>query len=500
MTMTTTPADLTASQARQLIAQRQLSPVELIESCIRQIDRLDPVVNAMVGRADKRAREEAAAAEAAVMRGEPLGPLHGLPVAIKDIQATEGIATTFGSADYEHFVPIEDAPIVARIRQAGGIVIGKTNVPEMSIGANTVNRLFGATGNPFNVDLTCGGSSGGSAVALATNMAPLATGSDHGGSLRIPACYSGVVGYRATPGVVPNERRVTPQTNYSVQGPMARTVADTALLLSVIAERSAVTRQDPMAFPLDASTFRTLDPIQLGDLRIAVTPDLGGVLVSETIRRSFEDRVSRLEKLVGKCEWRPIDLRRAPDVDWHVRQDLFVSQYHRDAESWDEGFNPNVRATYATALNTPMAAIAEARRVQMELYQHFAAVFDDFDLVVCPGVSIPPFPWRELNPEAVDGQPVENYMAWLALTSSLTVVGHPVVALPCGLDENSTPFGIQVVGATYEDHQLLSAAHALEATFADDPTLARPCPDFEQLASTTSDCRTLGRTVQLTGG
>ena len=159
--------------------------------------------------------------------------------------------------------PAVDAGIVARIRAAGGIVIGKTNVPELSIGANTVNRLFGATGNPFDVTLTCGGSSGGSAVAVATNMAPLATGSDHGGSLRIPACYSGVVGYRATPGVVPNERRTMVQTNYSVQGPMARTVADAALLLSVIAERSNATRRDPMTFPLDASRFARLDPIDV---------------------------------------------------------------------------------------------------------------------------------------------------------------------------------------------------------------------------------------------
>lgn len=494
-----TAPELTATEARRLIGARQLSPVELIEACLAQIDRIDPAVNAMVVRADERARQEAQEAEAAVSRGDPLGPLHGLPVAIKDIQATQGITTTFGSADYRDFVPDEDAPIVARIRQAGGIVIGKTNVPEMSIGANTVNRLFGATGNPFDLTLTCGGSSGGSAVAIATNMAPLATGSDHGGSLRIPACYSGVVGYRATPGVVPNERRITPQTNYSVQGPMARTVADAALLLSVIAARSPVTRQDPMAFPLNAGEFAALEPADLSRLRVAATADLGGVMVSETIRRTFADRVARLDKLVGCCDWHPIDLSRAPGVDWHIRQDLFVSQYHRDAANWDEGFNPNVRATYESALETPMAEIAEARRVQMELYQHFAAVFEHYDLVICPGVSIPPFPWRDLNPREVDGQPVENYMAWLALTSSITVVGHPVVALPCGLDEQGTPFGIQVIGPMYGDRNLLCAAHALEQALARDRITARPVPDFGALTAAESHCRTLGKTVQLEG-
>ncbi|MCZ6889009.1 MAG: amidase [Gammaproteobacteria bacterium] len=492
-----TPSELTAVEARRLIGTRELSPVELLESCIAQVERIDPAVNAMITTAYERARDEARAAQEAVASGATLGPLHGLPVAIKDIQPTEGIRTTFGSTDFEHFVPEVDAGIVARIRAAGGIVIGKTNIPEFSIGANTVNRLFGATGNPFDVTLTCGGSSGGSAVAVATNMAPLATGSDHGGSLRIPACYSGVVGFRATPGVVPSENRTIAQSNYGVQGPMGRTVADVALLLSIIARRSNETRRDPMAFPLDAATFAQLHPVDLSRLRVAVTSDLGGVLVSRSIRRSFESRVEKLSKFVGACEWHPIDLTAAPNVDWHIRQDIFVTQYQRDAAAWDDGFNPNVRATYEAALATPMEDIAAARRTQMDLYRAFTALFDDFDVVICPGVSVPPFPWKELNPSHVDGQEVANYMAWLALTSSITVVGHPVVALPCGLDENGTPFGIQVIGKTYGDLDLLCVSHALEQAFAPDPLLSRPQPDFEALATTKSDCRTVGTTVQL---
>jgi amidase len=488
---------LSAQQAREAIATGALSPVELVRSCIAAIERVDPALNAMVVRADQRALHEAAQAEAAVRNGDELSPLHGLPVAIKDIQATAGIATTFGSADFEHNVPDEDAGIVARIRDAGGIVIGKTNVPELSIGANTVNRLFGATGNPFNVDLTCGGSSGGSAVAVAANMAPLATGSDHGGSLRIPASYCGVVGYRATPGVVPNEQRTTPHTNYSVQGPMARTVADCGLLLSVIAARSSRTRSDPMAFPLDASQFAMLEEMDPKRIRVAVSVDLGGVLVSDSIRRTFTERVAAITPLVDRCDWYDIDLRDAPDVDWHLRQDLFVSQWSASAADWEEGFNPNIRATYESALQTPMQDIARARRRQLELYRQFCGVFEDFDLLICPGVSVPPFPWRELNPAAIDGAAVENYMAWLALTSSLTVVGHPVVALPCGLDELGTPFGIQVVGPMYEDYRLLCAAQALEQAFKSDDRLSRPEPDLQTLADTESTCQTEGRKVQL---
>lgn len=491
--MTVKASHLTAVEARDKIREKTLSPVELLESCIEQIEFIDPIVNAMVIRAFDRAREEALAAESAL--GGEIGPLHGLPVAIKDIHLTKDIVTTYGKKELANNLPTSDSGIVNRIRNAGGIVIGKTNVPEGSIGANTVNPLFGATGNPFNPDLTCGGSSGGSAVALATFMAPLATGSDHGGSLRIPACFSGVVGFRATPGVVPNEGRTTFQTNYSVQGPLARTVADTALLLSVIAERDENARKDPMAFPLDASKFAHLDEVDISRLRVAVSSDLGGVLVSTSIREVFRRRMEELSQKVAVCDWHDLNLSQGPDVDWHLRQDLFVTQYHEQAKGWHEDFNPNIKSSYDSALLTPMESIAEARAQQMHLFQTFSSVFEEYDVVICPGVSIPPFPWKQRNPQEVDGKPIENYMAWLALTSSLTVVGHPVVALPCGLDDQRTPFGIQVVGPMYSDHRLLSIASGLESSFSQNPTLMRPEPDFESLSQFDSTCRTLGKLV-----
>lgn len=480
------PSALPAVEARRLIGTAELGCVELLESCLDRVESLDPVVNAMITCADDRARREAAQADEAVSRGDELGALHGIPVAIKDLQPTAGIRTTFGSPSHAENVPDEDAGIVSRIRAAGGIVIGKTNIPEFSIGANTVNPLFGATGNPFDVDLTCGGSSGGSAVAVATEMAPLATGSDHGGSLRIPACFCGVVGHRSSPGVVPHELRTTSQTFYSVQGPIARDVRDTALLLSVIAGRSGL---DPMAFPLDATQLAVLDDVDPADLRIGVSEDLGGVLVSDSVRRTFRQRVDRIAPLVGSVVELDIDLRRAPEVDWRLRSDVFVSQFADQAASWGADFNPNIRQSYETALRTPMADIAAARRTQMELYQHVHERLADVDVMICPGVSISPFPWTQLNPAEIDGQPVENYMAWLALSSSLTVIGHPVTALPCGRDEQGTPFGIQVVGHMYGDRRLLSVAYALERAFADVDDLARPDAELDSLAGQTSRCR-----------
>lgn len=472
------------------MAAGELSSTALVESCLGRIDEVDPKVNAMVTVAAERALAEAGEIDRQLAIGESADearPLLGLPVAIKDLQATAGVRTTLGSAQFADNIPDADAAIVAKIRAAGGIVIGKTNIPERSIGANTVNRLFGATGNPFNPELTCGGSSGGSAVAMATDMAPLATGSDHGGSLRIPAAYCGAVGFRATPGVVPFEERVMTQTFYSVQGPMARTVDDTALLLSVIASRKVEgSRSDPMAFPLDAPGLARLDHVELSQLRIGVSEDLGGVLVSAEVREQFRRRVDWLADRGAQCMDVDVDLTDAIEVDWNVRADIFATYYHAEAATWDDGFNPNIKASYAKALATPLADIAKARHRQMELVRHFQTALNNLDLLICPVVSVQPFPWTELYPAEVDGAPIENYMAWLALTAAVTVVGHPAVALPAGVDSRGLPFGLQLVGPAYSDHRLLSAARAVEQAWIG-TEFARPAPDINALLETTVD-------------
>ena len=297
--MATELSQLTATQASSLIRRHDISPLELIDACIEQIELTNPRVNAVVTTCFERARDEAKALRQADIQSRPLA---GLPVLIKDNQMTEGVATTLGSPLYRDRIPQTDAGIVKRLRAAGAIVLGKTNIPEFSIGANTTNPLFGTTCNPFDNDLSCGGSSGGSAVAVATHMAPFATGSDHGGSLRIPASYCGVVGYRASPGIVPNEERTTPSTHYSLQGAIARTVEDTSLMLSVIADRSHGATLDPMAFPMDASKFRRLDNIDLSQLRVAVSADLGGLLVSQVNKDAFVRRVKEFASLFKQCE------------------------------------------------------------------------------------------------------------------------------------------------------------------------------------------------------
>lgn len=266
------PCDLTATEARRLIGQGKLSPVDLVESCIARIEAVNPSVNAVVTKAYDRARSEAKEAAAKVSRGEPLALLHGLPVLIKDINDTEGIRTTYCSPLFTDNVPTADDPIVTRIRAAGGIVLGKTNTPEFATGSNTTNRVFGPTCNPFDTNLTSGGSSGGAGASLATYMAPLASGSDSAASIRNPAAYCGVVGIRSTPGVVASHTRKMGLSNNGVEGPMARTVADLALFFAVLAQPDP---RDLLSKPLERVISPTLGHVDVSSLRVGFSEDLG---------------------------------------------------------------------------------------------------------------------------------------------------------------------------------------------------------------------------------
>ena len=249
----TEPCDLSAVAARRLIGAKKLSAVELLDSCIARIDAVDPAVNAMVARDDARARAAAAAADAATMRGEALPALHGLPIGIKDLENVAGLRTTYGSPLFRDFVPEQDQGIVASVRAAGAIILGKTNTPEWGAGANTRNAVYGATGNPFDPTKSAAGSSGGSGVALAAGMVPIATGSDTGGSLRNPAAFNGIVGFRPTPGLVPSDKRPFGWNPLSVLGPMARTVPDLCLLLSTMVSDDAT---DPLATTIHGQRVR----------------------------------------------------------------------------------------------------------------------------------------------------------------------------------------------------------------------------------------------------
>lgn len=471
------PADLTAIEARRLIGRRQLSPVELAAACIARVEAIDPAVNALVARDFDRLRAEAREAEAAVADGRPLGPLHGLPVAIKDMNDVAGLPTTYGSEIFADNVPAQDDALVAAVRAAGGLILGKTNVPEWSAGANTRNRVYGVTANPYDPKRSCAGSSGGSAVALATGMAPLATGSDLGGSLRNPAAFCGVTGFRPTPGVVPGPAQEMAILPMSTSGPMARTAEDAALLLSVLSERDA---RDPWAHPR-GSLSHGLPEVHLSTLRIAATEDFGFAPTEMTVRTAFRTALDRLSGALGPIAEASPDCTGADRIFAVLRAVGFLGAHRQRLAQFPDHVGPNVRANIEEGEGYSAVDVAEAFALQGAYIRNWAAFFERTDIVLCPAVTISPRPWQELYPAQIDGVPMQSYYHWLAMAYATTVAGHPSVSIPCGRDAAGMPFGLQIVGRRHADLHVLAVARELSMLIAADDALRLSPPDLSKL-------------------
>lgn len=324
------PCDLTALEARARIGRKELSASALLESCIRRIERVNQAVNAIVATDFPGARAAAAQVDKAVMAGEAPGPLAGLPVGIKDLQDAAGLPTTFGSPIFAGNVPLRDERVVQAIRAAGGIIAGKTNTPEFGAGANTRNAVYGATGNPFDPRKSAAGSSGGSAVALATGMVALASGSDTGGSLRNPAAFCGIVGFRPSPGLVANEKRLLGWSSLPVAGPMARTVADLALLLSVMASDDAA---DPLATTVHGRTVRRAEDFfplpgtDLSRLKVALTPDFGFAPTERHIAEVFAEKTTRFRHVFARADDASPDCTGADEAFAVLRATYFLASH-----------------------------------------------------------------------------------------------------------------------------------------------------------------------------
>lgn len=478
MALDDTLVSLTAVELRRMIGARQLSPVELLEACIARIDAVNPYVNAVTATAYERARTEARAAERAVMAGEPLGLLHGLPIGVKDLEPTTGVLTTYGSALYRGYVPEEDVELVARLRRAGAIVTAKTNVPEMGAGANSRNTVWGATGNPFDPNLNAGGSSGGSAAALACDMLPVCTGSDTGGSLRIPASKCGVVGFRPSPGIVPSVRKPLGWTPISVVGPMGRTVADACLQMAASAGPHA---GDPLSYPLDPLQFLHPGVADLGSLRVAYTEDFGCCAVDDGIRTVFREKIAAMRHLFAACDPIELDLGDAHRCFDVLRAEAFVAGMRDAYEKDPSSLGPNTRANFEMGAAMSLKDCAWAQAEQTRLIKGFQRAYDDYDLILSPTTPVSPFPWTQLYADTINGVAQENYYRWLALTYVVTLTTHPALTLPCGRDAQDKPFGLQIVGRFRGDRDVLAAAQAMEQAFAGMEALRRPRPDLAAL-------------------
>ncbi|MBM3732370.1 MAG: hypothetical protein FJW24_02705 [Acidimicrobiia bacterium] len=473
------PCDLSAVAARRLIGAKKLSPVELLESCLARIAAVNGALNAFVALDVERAPKTAREAEARQMRGDPLGPLHGLPIGIKDLEATEGLRTTWGSRLYKDHVPAADEPHILNIRAAGGIVLGKTNTPEFGAGSNTVNDVYGATGNPFDPEKTCGGSSGGSAVALAAGMVPLATGTDYGGSIRTPAGFCGVVGFRPSPGFVPYMARASGFTPLHVLGPLARTVEDAHLLLKA---EAGLDKRDPYSSADAARLPDRLVAADLSSLRAAFSADLGCAPIDNAIRDVFIRKVASFRSAFRTAENRNPDLGPALDVFEILRGLYCVGEHGTRLEKHRHLLGRNVIDGTERGLKYTVADVAWAQVEQTKIYQRFNALFDGVDVLICPATAISPFPHALLFIDEINGQKLPTYMSWYTIAYALSLAVPAIAVLPCGRDHRGMPFGIQVVGPNGSDDRVLGIALALEQVLARDPETTRPIPDLAKLS------------------
>ena len=473
-----TLVEKSAVELRALIRSKELSPVELMDACLARIEALNPHINAVTATDFERARATAKQAEAQVMQQAELPLLHGLPMGVKDLQETAGLLTTYGNVGLRGNVPKADNSYVAKLKQAGAIVTAKTNVPDMGAGANSRNPVWGATGNPFNPALNAGGSSGGSAAALAVDMFPICTGSDTGGSLRIPAALCGIVGLRPSPGAVANDTRALGWSAISVLGPMARSVDDAALMM---AASLGADPMDPLSYDLSPGPFWPLPEVDVSQLRIGYTEDFDLCHVDPGIREEFRKRINAIKPLVKRCEPVSFEVAHAHRTFDVLRAESFFAAFGDPVKNPPDTLGPNVRANLAIAEQISLGDRAMAHLAQTQLMRQFAKKFQDFDLIIAPNTPLSPFPWTELYAKEVAGHAMNNYYHWLELTYVVTLATNPALALPCGVDLNGMPFGLQLIGELRQDAKLLAMSHALEMALASNKATARPKPDQDRL-------------------
>ncbi len=450
-----------AVQLRQMLDKGEFSPLDLMEATLAQIDRYNKRVNAVVTLADN-ARDEAKRLTENWSKKKDRGLLYGLPVGIKDVTPTAGIRTTYGCPLYADYVPDEDALVVTRVKQAGGIILGKTNTPEFATGGNTFNEVFGVTRNPWNPALSAGGSTGGGAAALAVGMIALAEGTDLGGSLRIPASFCGVTGLRPSPGLVPTYPSEYLWDNMQVTGPMARTAEDIALMLQAVAGPSPLS---PVCQPTRGRNF--LDAVaspSLQGAKIAYSADIAGIGIDAEVGRICRDAAQNLAQTGAKVEEIEFDLSFGWEPFLAIRGFWMVAQQYRRLDKTEQ-FGSNLKGNIKSGLQVSMEQLGAAEQARGKMWQLFYEFFQQYDYLITPCMAIPPFPVEQNYPATIGGKPMKTYVDWIAPTFILSLSGLPVGCVPCGLTADNLPVGMQVLGRPRDEESVLSAMAVLQQTF-----------------------------------
>lgn len=460
--MTTDP-ELTRMSAQavvRLLRQGRVSPVELIDAALARIRAVDGAVNALPTLCEERARDRARRLmESASAVAPGPGWLGGLPLAVKDLNDVAGVRTTYGSPVYADHVPQRSDILVERLEANGGIVLAKSNTPEFGAGANTFNEVFGETRNPWNTALNAGGSSGGSAVALATGQVWLATGSDLGGSLRTPASFCSVVGLRPSPGRVAHGPETRPFDTLSVDGPMGRTVGDVALMLDAMVTNHP---EDPLSLEPPHEPFQAAAAARTLPARVAFSADLGITPVDAEVRDVCAAAARRLAEQGVVVEEACPDFSGAVDAFSVLRAVGFVAGYRELYETRRHLLKPDVIWNIERGMAISGADVARAELTRGAIYHRVAAFFRTYDLLLCPAACAPPLDvkirWlRELN-----GVTFDNYVEWLRIAYAITLTSCPALSLPCGFTRDGRPVGLQMVGRPRGEAELLSSAAALE--------------------------------------
>lgn len=449
----------TATELVERIRDKDVSCVEVMEAHLAQIDRVNPKVNAIVTLLAERGLDAAKEADAKLSRGEPVGVLHGLPVAHKDLVPTKGIRTTFGSPIYRDHVPDVDGLIIERLRDAGAITIGKTNTPEFGAGSQTFNPVFGATVNPYDTSKTCGGSSGGAAVSLACGMLPIADGSDTGGSLRNPANFCNVVGFRTTAGRVPVWPTEAGWYPLAVQGPMARTVQDVALMLSVLAGPDA---RSPISLPECGSTFRQDLRRDFKGVKIAWSPDLGEFPVDPRVTAVLESKRHVFEDLGCVVENAHPDFSDADECFKVWRAWGFAMKFAPLLPEFREQIKETVIWNTEEGMKLTGTQIGDAEQKRTALYHRVREFLEDYEFLVLAVSQVPPFDVTQKFIDEINGVKMDTYIDWMKSCYYITVTGLPAISVPCGFTPEGLPVGIQIVGRSLAELGVLQIAHAFE--------------------------------------
>jgi amidase len=455
----TTLTRKSARELAQLVRTRAVSPVEILDACLAAIEALNPRLNAVVTLAADQARDAARQAEIAVMKGEPLGPLHGIPIGVKDVTDTAGIRTTFASPLYKDNVPTEDAEAVRRLKAAGAVVLAKTNTPEFACGANTNNALFGPTRNPWNPALSPAGSSGGSAVAVASGMLPIAHGTDYGCSIRIPAAFCGIVGIRPTPGLIPSHPLHLPWDPGQVPGPLAQDAEDAALFLDAsigFSRISPISVAPP--WPSARAALERGDGIK--DLRVAYVSDIAGIGVDVEIDAICRDAAAGLQKLGAKVEQIAFDASAGRAPYQTLRGFWMVGQQYERLSQMD-AFGENLRGNVEAGLKLNALDFAKAERQREMMFHQFRKLFDRYDVLLTPAAPVKPYPVEMNFPNEINGQKFENYIDWIAPAYLITLVSLPAATAPAGLSRDGLPIGIQIVAPRFEEPLILRMARVI---------------------------------------